>query len=235
MKKFFANIALASAAVALVATSCAKDFLDTTPTSSVAEANIFPDVDGTLLAINGIHRIMHDCSSDWYSQGSYPTFCIHLAALSDDWIFTYQNAMFQDTQNYVHHRDLTHKYNDCNYYWKTFYKVINNANKIIYYIDDLEGDDNTRQFVKGQAFAYRAFAHFQLVQTWAERYDWTKTSNDQPGVIIRTEPSFENLPRASEHYRNRRLFANYDYRRKRIITALCESHSLAISTSRSLN
>ena len=182
---------------AIFLTSCSSDFLETAPTSSVSEADIFKNVESALMAVDGLHRQLHDCSSDWYSQGSYPTFCIHLAALSDDWIFTYNNVMFMDTQQYIHHRDLTHKYHDPNYYWKAFYKLANNANKILFYIDDLEGDESLRTFIKGQALAYRAFAHLQLVQAWAERYDWTKSSNDQLGVPIRIEASYENLPRAS--------------------------------------
>jgi len=192
------KILFALAAFAVLTTACSEDFLETAPTSSVAEANIFSSADNALMAIDGLHRQLHDCSSDWYSQGSYPTFLIHLAALSDDWIFTYNNAMFMDTQQYIHHRDLTHKYHDCNYYWKAFYKLANNANKILFYIDDLDGTTDLKNFVKGQAIAYRAFAHLQLVQAWAERYDWSKPGqNTQLGVPIRLEASYENLPRAT--------------------------------------
>lgn len=192
------KILFALAAFAVLTTACSEDFLNTAPTNSVSESDIFENVDRAMLAVDGLHRQLHDCSSDWYSQGSYPTFCIHLAALSDDWIFTYNNVMFMDTQQYIHHRDLTHKYHDPNYYWKAFYKLANNANKILFYIDDLEGSDEERTFIKGQAITYRAFAHLELVQAWAERYDWSKPGqNSQLGVPIRIEASFENLPRSS--------------------------------------
>ena len=201
MKQIISKITLAFMAVVLVS-SCSKDFLETKPTSAVAEGDIFANTESAVMAINGMHRRMHECSnsgatlSDWYSQGGYPTFCLHLAALSDDFIFTYTNAMFQQTQQYVHHRDLTHKYMDCNVYWKLFYSIIANANHILTYIDDIPGSDDARYFVKGQALAYRAFCHFQLVQAYAKRYD-AAGNNTQPGVILRIEDSNENLPRSS--------------------------------------
>ena len=152
-----------------------------------------------MMAVNGMHRLLHNCNTDWYSQGGYPTFCLHLAAMSDDFIFTYSNVMWMDSQQWIRHRDLTHKYMDSNLYWKLFYRLIQNANKILTVIDDEEnvpGDADTRNFVKGQALAYRAFCHFQLVQAWAQRYD-AAGNNTQPGVIIRTEDSNENLPRST--------------------------------------
>ena len=176
--------------------SCASDFLETEPTSQVAEANIFSNTDAALMAIDGIARIMHDCSSSWVTQGCYPTFCQHLMMMSDDVIYTYTHTVYGDSQNWVRHRDLTHKYNDLNYYWKFFYRVISNANKILSYIDDIPGDDMTRNWIKGQAYAYRAFAHLQLVQAWAKRYD-AAGNNTQPGVIIRTDNLGDKKARSS--------------------------------------
>ena len=197
MKKIYSFILVALASVLLVS-SCSKDFLNTAPTNSVAESDIFNSTENALMAINGIHRIMHDTSTSWYSQGGYPTFCLHLAALSDDFVYTYSNAMFMQTAQWVHHRDLTHKYNDNNLYWKLFYRIIANANRVLTNIDELEGADDVRYFVKGQSFAYRAFCHFQLVQAFAQRYDAEKAGqNTQPGVILRIEDNNDNLPRSS--------------------------------------
>lgn len=192
-------ITIISAVAVLFTASCSKDFLDTKPTNSVAESDIFNSTENALMAVNGMHRLLHNCNTDWYSQGGYPTFCLHLAAMSDDFIFTYSNVMWMDSQQWIRHRDLTHKYMDSNVYWKLFYRLIQNANKILGAIDDEEqvpGDADTRNFVKGQALAYRAFCHFQLVQAWAERYD-AAGNNTQLGVIIRTEDSNDNLPRSS--------------------------------------
>ena len=199
MKHVFTAISLAAACLLA---SCSKEFLDTAPTSSVAEANIFSSTENAMLAINGMHRLMHEGGSSgtttsWNSQGGYGGWCMHLAVMSDDVIFTYSSAMHQASAQWVHHQDLVQKYYDCNYYWKFFYRIIANCNQIFDYIDDIDGSNDYRLCVKGQAYAYRAFAHFQLVQGWAQRYDWTKSSNDQMGVIIRTNTSYDNLPRST--------------------------------------
>ena len=204
MKKIFGKMTLALAAVALLSSACSKDFLETRPTSSIDEGTIFSNAESSMMAINGIHRLMHEGGSNgtttgYYGQGGYTTFMLHLAMMSDDVVWTYNNVMYQDCASWVHHWDLVHKYNDLNYYWKFFYRVINNANKILEKIDDipeLSGTGNYRNFVKGQALAYRAFAHFQLVQTWAKRYD-AAGNNTQLGVILRTKPSMENAARSS--------------------------------------
>lgn len=207
MKKIFSNIALVLAAGCLVFASCTQEQLDTEPTSSVAESNIFSSPESALMAVNGIHRLMHEGGSSgtttsWYGQGGYTTFMLHLAWLSDDVVWTYENVMYKFTAQWTHQWNLTHTYNDLNYYWKFFYRVINNANKILETIDDKEAcpstDDGMRNFVKGQALAYRSFALFQLTQTWGERYYPENAGNNtQLGAIIRTEPSFENLPRST--------------------------------------
>ena len=203
MKKIFSGILLALVAVSPVFTACSKEYLDTTPTSAVAEANIFSSTENAMMAINGIHRYMHEGGSSGtttshYGKGGYPTFCLILAYMSDDLVWTFNNVMLQEMASWLNHRNLTHNYDTVNYYWKFYYTIINNANKVLQYIDDIpeSGTVDYRNFVKGQALAYRAFAHFQLVQAWAVRYD-AAGNNTQMGVIIRTEPSFENLPRSS--------------------------------------
>jgi len=196
MKSIFNKIALTIAAATLIFTGCSKDFLETKPTSSVAESDIFSSTENSLMAINGIHRYMHEggasgTTTSNYGKGGYPTYCLLLAYMSDDLVWTYSNVMNQEFASWLNHRNLTHNYDSVNYYWKFFYTIINNANKVLSYIDKISGSENYRQFVKGQAYAYRAFAYFQLVQGWAKRYI-PGQENSQEGVIIRLEPSMEN-------------------------------------------
>ena len=196
MKSIFSKLTLAVASAALILTGCNKDYLETAPTSSVAEANIFSSTENALMAINGIHRYMHEGGSSGtttshYGKGGYPTYCLILAYMSDDLVWTYNNVMLQEMASWLNHRNLTHNYDTVNYYWKFYYTIINNSNKILSYIDDIPGSDEYRHFVKGQALAYRAFGHFQLVQAWATRY-MPGQKNEQVGVIIRTLPSMVN-------------------------------------------
>ena len=215
MKNMIVKTALVFVAAAFLSVSCSDEFFDKAPTSSVAEGNIFTTTENAMLAVNGIHRLMHEGGSSgtttsWNSQGGYTGWCIHLAVMSDDVMFTYASAMHQNSAEWVRHHDLTQKYLDPNYYWKFFYRVIANCNKIFEQIDDLPGSDSYRYFVKGQAYAYRSFSHFQLVQGWAERYDWNKTKNDQKGVILRTDTFNENQPRATVEDTYKLILADID-------------------------
>lgn len=208
-------MAFAAVAAAMIATSCSEEFLETAPTSSVAESDIFSSTENALMAINGIHRYMHEGGSSGtttshYGKGGYPTFCLILAYMSDDLVWTYNNVMLQEMASWTNHRNLTHNYDTVNYYWKFYYSIINNANKVIEKIDEIPGSENYRQFVKGQAFAYRAFAHYQLVQTYAVRYD-AAGNNTQDGVIIRTKPSMESsIARSSVEEVYARINADLD-------------------------
>ncbi len=198
------NIYLLIAVLALsFTTSCEKGFLDTAPTSSISEESVFSTSENAMMAINGIHRMMHEghssgTTTSWNGQGGYPTFCMHLALMTDDVVWTYSNIMYEDCAKWIHHRDLSHKYNDLNYYWKFFYRIVNNANKVIevYENEQLPSNDQYAYLVQGQAYAYRAFALFNLVQTWAERYV-PGGNNNQLGVIIRTSPSTEPKARST--------------------------------------
>ena len=59
MKKIFFKTALIFAAAALLSVSCSDEYFDKAPTSSVAEGNIFTTTENAMLAINGIHLLMH--------------------------------------------------------------------------------------------------------------------------------------------------------------------------------
>ena len=193
-------IKLLTIALALIfTTSCEKSFLETGPTSSISEGSVFSSSENAMMAINGIHRMMHEGNSSgtttsWYGQGGYPTFCLHLAFMSDDVVWTYSNLMYQGAAQWTHHRDLSHKYNDLNYYWKFFYRIVNNANKVIqvFETEQLPSTDQYAYLAQGEAYAYRAFALFNLVQTWAERYA-PAGNNTQLGVVLRTVPSTEPM------------------------------------------
>ena len=201
MKTIKSILTLLSAVILISA--CNKEFLDTVPTASIAEENVFSSSENSMLAINGIHRMMHEGNASGtttgnYGQGGYPTFCLHLAWMSDDVVWTYDNVMYKFSAQWTHHRDLTHSYNDMNYYWKFFYRVINNANKVIevYENENLPMTETYSYLALGEAYAYRGFALYQLVQTWASRYV-PGQNNTQLGVIIRAEPSADNRPRSS--------------------------------------
>lgn len=175
--------------------SCESDFMDTKSTSTVDPSQIFENTAGGMMAVNGLHKLMYTPSlSSSYAQGGFQTFMIWMEMMGEDLVYTRANAQFQSQAKWTLHRNATSSH--LSYHYNLFYKFVSNANMIIHNIDNATGTQEERDYIKGQALAYRAFAYFNLVQCWAERYK-EEGNNTQLGVILRTDNTTENLPRAS--------------------------------------
>lgn len=175
--------------------SCEDDFLETKSTSTVDQMQMFETTEGGMMAVNGLHKLMYTPSlSSTYAQGGYQTFMIWMDMMGEDLVYTIANAQFQSQAKWTLHRNVSSSHNA--YHYKLFYRFISNANMIIENIDNATGTQEERDYIKGQAYAYRAFAHFNLVQCYAERYR-AGENNTQMGVILRTQSGTENLPRES--------------------------------------
>lgn len=65
--------------------------------------------------------------------------------------------------------------------WENYYHSIYNANVVLEGIDEAFGDDGFREHTKGEAYLIRAYAHFMLVNLFAEHYD-AATAPDDLGI-----------------------------------------------------
>lgn len=180
--------------IILTLAACKEDYLDTVPTSSISEASAFGTTTSALSALNGIHRSMffQYSNQDEAGQGSI---MIHMDMLGEDLVMhSTGNGWFNATYQWSSMRNT----NGSNVYfiYRFYYKIIANANMIITNINKAVGPEDTKKMIRGQAMAYRAWAHFQLVQLFAKRYD-AGTANDQLGVPIMIANTTEGLPRAS--------------------------------------
>ena len=121
-------------AVALVAFSCSKDYLDTAPEASTSPSTIFESTENAQLAINGIAKMMttqylstqgmngEGTIQSWYGNFTGNDFqkC-NQTSYAPLWNSTYQE---RNTSIY-------------NYYpWYYYYKLIGNANQIIVNLTD---------------------------------------------------------------------------------------------------
>lgn len=194
------KIVIISTIMIIGLTSCGKEFLETKSTQSIDEAAVFATTTDAMMSVNGIHRLMYEAAgatgttTGWYGQGGYQTFILNLAMMSDDVVYTRNNPVFQTAARWAMHRVTSDK--DLVYYYRFFYRMIGNSNKIIQNIDNAAGAQQERDYIKGQALVYRAFSHFNLVQCFAKRYE-PGGNNTQDGIIIKTDNSLENLPRSS--------------------------------------
>ncbi len=176
--------------VVLVMASCAKDYLDTVPTSSSATPTIFETTDNAALAINGLNKLMtrQFLGSQGFNgegtikmyYGNYPGnhFFVNLPGWS-----SIINGDFREnvTSLYLY------------YPWYYYYMLIGNANAIITYIDDATGPEADKQFIKAQALTYRAYSFFMLSQIYCKR--WVDSNNGaSEGLVLRTDVSTGDMP-----------------------------------------
>ncbi len=192
MKNILSKLFIAGAL--LITTSCADDYLDTLPTDAVSEEAVFTTTQNAMTALNGIHRMMF-IRFDSQGQPAEGSVMIMREVMAEDVVMTTTgNGWFVSITRWLNH--VNEASGDVRFVWRFYYKVIGNANMIIANIDDADGPQAEKDEIKGQALAYRAWAHFNLVQLFSQRYD-ASGDNSGMGVPIVTEPITEGGARNS--------------------------------------
>jgi len=204
MKKF-SIIALALAV--LVSFGCAKDYLDTYPTSSTSPGSILGTTDAAVVAVNGLGKLMHR-QYGAYGQGynGEGTVRLYFGDYLGNNLMKGNSTSFQNSANgnlYVSNTATLGSYA-----WYYYYMLIGNANTIIKEIDNAEGTDADKAYIKAQALTYRAYSYFNLAQIYGRR--WSDGS-DKPSCVLRlTGEEPDNLDRATQGEVYAQVYADLD-------------------------
>lgn len=190
MKKYILGFAL----FALFAvTSCKKEFLETESTSEVDQSIMFLNTENAMMAVNGLHRLMYE-KGNFAPKMGYQYYMLYMDFLGEDLVYTKSNAQFRTETDWTRHREPTNQYP--RHIYEYIYQIISNANMIIANIDEAEGSQEERDYIKGQALFYRAFSHFCAVQLYGQRYDKDR-ENTQDGIVLRLTASTDPQARSS--------------------------------------
>lgn len=183
-------------ALLFLASACEKEFLDTFPTTSVSTNDVLLSTQNAIAALNGIHRNLYTQSGTQQGHAGEGPNNMFRDLLGEDIIYPRANGStaYTDLMRWQAHRNVNS--GTLAYMYRFYYRLISNANVLINGIEKVPGPQADKDMIKGQALAYRAWSHFQLVQLWGERYDATKT-NSQLGVPILLENVLEGQPRAT--------------------------------------
>ena len=195
MKKISFKISLLL--IAVLFSNCKKDFLDTKPTASVDDTNIFTTTTNSKNVINGIYRYMYTRYST-QNQPGHGGMMLQLDFMGEDiglavqsW---YTNAA-NGAANYIEMR------NDADIWvefpFRLYYRVIGNANAIMDNIDAAQGPDVDKAMLKAEALTVRAWAYHNLVRLFAKRYDKASKPNTQLGVSMPLSAKEVKLPRST--------------------------------------
>jgi starch-binding outer membrane protein, SusD/RagB family len=189
--------------------SCGEDYLDTVPTASVDASAAFLTTKNAEAAVNGIYRYLYtQVTGGNQSHANHPAQLYIWDLMGEDVVITNTtNASNLNDARWIDHRNdqsvtTTHPY-------RMYYRVIVNANMAILNIDDAEGPQADKDRLKGEVYALRGWAYFNLVQMYGKRYVGG-TNNNQMGVPLVLTPTLEDQPRATVEEVYAQINADFD-------------------------
>lgn len=185
INKLFAGSLLAGM---MLVSSCAGDYLDTAPTDSTGATDAVGTTANAMKALNGIAKIMTTQHS-YFGGGfagennimiqyeSYP---------SENYNYNYYASGWSPIFNQEFHTRTNFIYDA--YAWYYYYTIAGNANTILANIDNAEGTEAERNFVKASALTFRAYAFEKLVHYYCWRWQDSNNGASQ-GIVLRLDES----------------------------------------------
>lgn len=170
---------ITSLALLCLSTSC-DDFLDTEPSNEVAHETIFETTDRAQTVLDGMYRYLRE-----YNNLNQKSFDLRLDVVDGRDIMMNKSGFFNG--DYDLGLDKTSQViGEVADLWNYYYNLINHSNNLLAYVDMAEGSDSEKNRIKGEAFAFRAFAYYNLINHF--QHAWIK-GKDLPGVPIYLEPT----------------------------------------------
>ncbi|WP_164123241.1 RagB/SusD family nutrient uptake outer membrane protein [Sphingobacterium sp. xlx-130] len=186
--------------ISLLFLGCSKDYLETSPTDKVDDKAIFSSIENVETVINGVYRYMFErttaVSSNQQNKPGVGGVLLSNDFLAED-LHIGSSSWFTGTGdgNWNGHR-IDNGTNTA-YVYRTFYRIIGNANAVLDNIDLLDAPDDQKARLKSQALVLRAYAYSYLVQYYGKRYDVANKPNSQPGVPLPLSQKDNKMPRVS--------------------------------------
>lgn len=185
INKLFAGSLLAGM---MLVSSCAGDYLDTAPTDSTGATDAVGTTANAMKALNGIAKIMTTQHS-YFGGGfagennimiqyeSYPSENYNYNYYASGWSLIFNQELHTRTNSIY----------DA-YAWYYYYTIAGNANTILANIDNAEGTEAERNFVKASALTFRAYAFEKLVHYYCWRWQDSNNGASQ-GIVLRLDES----------------------------------------------
>lgn len=188
---YIKQLVLAMSIVVFV--SCSDDFLDKKPTEFVDFDAATKTTENLMTTLNGIHRSLY-IRYELQNESGLGGLMQQTDLAGEDVVFPVTNGYFLGVYNWsgLHNENSQ----DVRFAYRTYYRIIRNANTIINATDVAIGSTEDKNIVKGQALLYRAFCHFQLVQLFGKRYVSDEV-NSQLGIPIILTVGSDKFPRST--------------------------------------
>lgn len=165
----------------LLLASCSDDFLDKKPTEFVDYDASTKTTENLMTLLNGIHRSLYIRYDSNQNENGLGSLMQQVDIAGDDIVYPVTNGWFLQVYNWS--GTANENAQDIRFPYRTYYRIIRNANTILEAVDSATGSDADKNILKGQALLYRAFCHYQLVQLFGKRYV-NGIDNTQLGVPV---------------------------------------------------
>lgn len=154
------HIILSIALIALCASGCEKTFLDKEPVGYLPGETVLQTQEGIQALLNGVYN---DLQSDAYYGGRL---YLYEAAKGPDFFVRNVSGGFSFyTENRYSESSLLNS--NARSLWLRIYNVVCNTTILIDHIDDIAGEVETLRRIKGEAYALRGLAYFDLSRLFA--------------------------------------------------------------------
>lgn len=187
INKLFAGSLLAGM---MLVSSCAGDYLDTAPTDSTGATDAVGTTANAMKALNGIAKIMTTQHS--YFGGGFAgenNIMIQYESYPSEnynYNYNYYASGWSPIFNQEFHTRTNSIYDA--YAWYYYYTIAGNANTILANIDNAEGTEAERNFVKASALTFRAYAFEKLIHYYCWRWQDSNNGASQ-GIVLRLDES----------------------------------------------
>lgn len=185
INKLFAGSLLAGM---MLVSSCAGDYLDTAPTDSTGATDAVGTTANAMKALNGIAKIMTTQHSHFGGgfAGENNIMIQYESYPSENYNYNLYASGWSPIFNQELHTRANSNYDA--YAWYYYYTIAGNANTILANIDNAEGTEAERDFVKASALTFRAYAFEKLVHYYCWRWQDSNNGASQ-GIVLRLDES----------------------------------------------
>ena len=181
-------------AVALLLTSCSDSFFDTVPATQVTTPEVFSSESNIDAFINGAIRFLMENSTSQDNPGLPAIFLTH-DVMGEDAFARDGRYGFRDSYPYRDPFDNTTR--RALFFWSLQYTSIDHANNLIAHVPVDESSTPTIKYLKGQAYALRAYNYLNLVRQYQFTYAKDASAKAIPIYTEPTTPETEPHPLAT--------------------------------------
>ena len=174
--------------------SCKDSFFETSPATLITTKEVFSSEDNINAFINGSIRFLLENSTSQDNPGLPAIFLTH-EVMGEDAFARDGRYGFRDSYPFRDPFDNTTR--RCLFFWSLQYTSIDNANNIIANIKLDDASKPSLKYLKGQAYALRAFNYLNLVRQYQFTYAKDPNAKAVPIYTEPTTPSTVPKPRAT--------------------------------------